>query len=181
AEITWQFFQNTLSKPARKKSMTKDYICILLCLLLTLNVAAQRNRKPISVLIVDGFSNHDWKQTTKVTKYILEKSGLFTVEVSTVPVDSAGQLDWKPAFKKYAVVIQNTNNINNNRLRWPENVEKQLETYVKNGGGLYVLHSGNNSFPHWDAYKKMIGLGWRPKTFGYALEINDERNIVRIP
>ena len=33
-----------------------------------------QNDKFIPVLIVDGFSNHDWKQTTAVTKWILEES-----------------------------------------------------------------------------------------------------------
>jgi type 1 glutamine amidotransferase len=141
---------------------------------------AQKN-KTTPVLIVDGFNNHDWKQTTKVIKWILEKSGRFTVDVSTVPADSVERESWKPVFKKYAVVIQNTNNIQNPRLRWPQPVETQLDEYVKKGGGLYILHSGNNAFPHWKEYDKMIGLGWRPKTYGYALEIDSNKNVARIP
>lgn len=128
------------------------------------------------VLIVDGFSNHDWKQTSNLTKRILEESGLFKVDISTME-DSA----WQPAFKQYAVVIQNTNNVFNTAIRWPRRVELALEDYVKNGGSLYVLHSGNNAFPHWKEYDKMIGLGWRPKTTGFALEIDSNRKIVRIP
>lgn len=133
------------------------------------------------ILIVDGFSNHDWKQTTLLTKRILEESKLFTVDVSTVPTDSIERDGWKPAFSNYAVVIQNTNNIQNPNLRWPRSVELELEDYVKNGGALYVLHSGNNAFAHWKEYDKMIGLGWRPATTGYALEIDKDRNIIRIP
>lgn len=140
-----------------------------------------QKRKLIRVLIVDGFSNHDWKQTTKLTKWMLEESGRFEVDVFTVPVDSLLQLDWKPGFKKYAVVIQNTNNIHDHRLRWPRHAEKELENFVKDGGGLYVLHSANNAFPHWAEYDKMIGLGWRPQSFGYALEIDSNRNIIRLP
>lgn len=128
------------------------------------------------VLIVDGFSNHDWKQTSNLTKRILEESGLFKVDISTM-VDSA----WQPAFKQYAVVIQNTNNVFNTAIRWPRRVEQALEDYVRSGGSLYVLHSGNNAFPHWKEYDKMIGLGWRPKTSGFALEIDSNRKMVRIP
>jgi type 1 glutamine amidotransferase len=146
----------------------------------SLYTVAQRG-KPIRVLIVDGFSNHDWKQTTAVTKWILEESGRFTVDISTIPTDSLERAAWKPVFKKYAVVIQNTNNIQNTRLRWPVHAEQELEVYVKKGGGLYILHSANNAFPHWNEYDKMIGLGWRPATTGYALEIDAARNIVRIP
>ena len=144
------------------------------------NLCAQK-KQVISVLIIDGFSNHDWKQTTAVTKWILEKSGRFSVAVSTIPADSSERSVWNPDFKKYAVVVQNTNNIHNTSLRWPATAEQALEKYVKAGGGLYILHSGNNAFPHWKEYDKMIGLGWRPRSTGYALEIDAAKNIVRIP
>ena len=155
-------------------------ISIVLFGFISIDVFAQKNR-PIPVLIVDGFSNHNWKQTTTVTKWILEKSGLFKVNISTIPSDSAEQASWRPEFKNYAVIIQNTNNIQNLLLRWPRHVEKELEEYVKKGGGLYILHSANNAFPHWKEYNKMIGLGWRPNTVGYALEIDSNKNILRIP
>jgi len=135
----------------------------------------------IPVLIVDGFSNHDWKQTSLLTKRILEKSGRFKVDISTAPTDSAGLILWEPEFEKYAVVIQNSNNLPDTDLRWPRKVEKQLERYVENGGGLYILHSANNSFPHWIEYDKMIGLGWRQFTSGYAIQIDSNRNLIRIP
>src|SRR3712207_4071131 len=58
-------------------------------------------QKTISVLIVDGFSNHDWIQTTAVIKWLLEKSGRFRVDVSTVPTDSLQLKNWRPAFNNY--------------------------------------------------------------------------------
>ena len=103
------------------------------------------------------------------------------MDISTIPADSAGQSAWLPPFNKYDVVIQNTNNIHNTKLRWPSRAERELEKYVRNGGGLYILHSANNAFPHWKAYDTMIGLGWRSDTVGYALEIDSKRNIIRIP
>lgn len=142
---------------------------------------AGTGRKSYSVLIVDGFSNHDWKQTTAVTRWMLEETGNFHVSVSTVPADSLERLSWLPDFSAYDVVIQNTNNIGNKRVRWPRAAEQRLEQYVSNGGGLYILHSANNAFSHWEEYNKMIGLGWRSKEEGYSLEINSDRNIVRIP
>lgn len=160
--------------------MFRLYIFLILLAVFSLPAVAQKH-KPIRVLIVDGFSNHDWKQTTAVTKWMLEESGLFTVEVNTVPADSIERLGWKPDFKPYAVVIQNSNNLPNLNWRWPRQAEEALEQYVKKGGGLYILHSGNNAFPHWAEYDKMIGLGWRPKTTGYALEIDSNKNIIRIP
>lgn len=48
--------------------------------------AKPSSAKPIKVLVVDGFSNHDWKQTTEFIRDTLEESGLFKVDVSTVPL-----------------------------------------------------------------------------------------------
>jgi uncharacterized protein len=39
----------------------------------------------LKVLIVDGQNNHNWRATTPLVKRILEKSGRFTVDVSTTP------------------------------------------------------------------------------------------------
>ncbi len=160
----------------------RNYVMLFGSLLLSAtNYLCAQKKQAIPVLIIDGFSNHDWKQTTAVTKWILEKSGRFRVAVSTIPGDSSERSVWKPDFKKYAFVVQNTNNINDTSLRWPAQAEQALEKYVKAGGGLYILHSGNNAFPHWKEYDKMIGLGWRRVSSGYALEIDAAKNIIRIP
>ncbi|MDC0087965.1 ThuA domain-containing protein [Akkermansiaceae bacterium] len=141
-----------------------------------------RDRDQIKVLIVDGFNNHDWKATTKDTKEILSASNLFTVEVSTAPEKQSAQGwdNWRPQFAKYDVVIQNCNSYGN-RPSWPKQVQEDLEQYVDQGGGLFVLHSANNAFPEWDEYNKMIGLGWRDKDFGASITISDDGEIITIP
>jgi type 1 glutamine amidotransferase len=154
------------------------FFCLGFSGLFVSDAFAQKNTL-IPVLIVDGFSNHDWKQTTKVTRWILEESGRFKVDVSTIPSDSVARSRWHANFNKYAVVIQNTNNIWTPQVRWPAAAEKELERYVANGGGLYILHSGNNAFSHWGEYDRMIGLGWREKTSGYAMEIDSNKKIIR--
>ena len=45
----------------------------------------------IRVLIVDGFSNHDWQQTTALICGILAPGGLFDVAVSTAPENSTSE------------------------------------------------------------------------------------------
>ena len=156
----------------------KLFIQLIFSGVFAMQLYAQKDNS-IPVLIVDGFSNHDWKQTTLVTKMILEQSGRFQVDVSTIPTDSLTHTNWLPQFDKYKVVIQNTNNIHNTKLRWPLQAETALKNYVKKGGGLYILHSANNAFPHWKEYDQMIGLGWRGENVGFALEIDDQKNIVR--
>lgn len=154
---------------------------IFLCAItLSCDTNSQANKK--RVLIVDGFSNHDWKQTTLVVRSILEESGLFSIDVSTIPVEDSMKLaSWLPEFSAYDVVIQNTNNVHNKALKWPRQVEQELEEYVEGGGGLYILHSANNAFPHWEEYNMMIGLGWRSKDDWPAIQIGTDGALIRIP
>jgi len=136
----------------------------------------------IRVLIVDGFSNHDWRQTTAVIRRILEADGHFAVDVSTSPPkkNSPGWDQWRPAFSDYDVVVQNCNDIGGGPS-WPKAVQKDLEDFVRSGGGLFVFHSANNAFRKWKEYNRMIGLGWRNKNFGWAITIDENEHIVRIP
>jgi type 1 glutamine amidotransferase len=134
-------------------------------------------------LIVDGFSNHDWRKTTGFILDALAASGRFTVEVSTSPgePDAAEWTSWHPDFAAYDVVIQNSNNIQQPELRWPGEVERDLESYVRSGGGLLIYHSANNAFPHWDEYDRMIGLGWRDADAGAALQLSADGHVRRVP
>jgi hypothetical protein len=154
---------------------------LLLAITLTCSTASA-NEAPISVLIVDGFSNHDWAQTTSVVTTILERTGRFTVSQSTLPADQAvADSDWLPDLSTYDVVIQNTNNIQAKALRWPRAAQVALETYVADGGSLYILHSANNAFPKWEAYNQMIGLGWRSPAQGSAIAYDATKTEQIIP
>ena len=139
-------------------------------------------REQTHVLIVDGFSNHNWERTTQLTREILESSGLFRVEVSTAPPTQTSEEwdSWRPQFSNYDVVIQNCNS-HGGRPTWPTEVQRDLEAFVAGGGGLYILHSGNNAFPEWEEYNRMIGLGWRNKNFGWALTVDSDGTLRRIP
>jgi hypothetical protein len=141
---------------------------------------ASTSKQPIRVLIVDGFSNHDWRLTTRYIRTILERAGGFAVEVSTSPptADAPGWDDWRPRFADYDVVVQNSNDIDGGPS-WPAQVREDLERFVRNGGGLYVWHSGNNAFPDWSAYNEMIGIGWRDQSFGIAIAVRDDGSLRR--
>ena len=159
--------------------------CLMLVLILIVIIAPAahaRDPAPIKVLIVDGFSNHDWKMTTVLLRGILEPSGLFQVSVSTAPPTGAspGWDQWRPKFGDYDVVIQTCNDIGGGPS-WPRTVQLDFEDYVKHGGGVLVFHSGNNAFPNWPAYNRMIGIGWRSRDQGTALAIDQREHIVRIP
>ena len=138
------------------------------------------SRGQIHVLIVDGINNHDWAAATAGIRSILDEAGGFSVDVSTLTPEMLNQ--WKPNLFKYQVLVNNFNGGHlDNGTRWPQPVEKQMEAYVKSGGGLVVWHAANNAFLHWAAYNDMIGLGWRNPAFGPGLAISDNGTVVTIP
>ncbi len=161
----------------------KRHLLTFAFILNTFSFVGYAQQKKIKVLIVDGFSNHDWKQTTYLVKNILESSDLFDVNISTAPLPSERKKwkSWKPKFNTYDVVIQNCNNIQDTSLVWHSRIKQKFEKYVKSGGGLYVLHSANNAFAGWKSYNDMIGLGWRNKDYGEALQIAKTGKITIIP
>jgi len=143
---------------------------VLLVVLCSASVASAADK--LKVLIVDGQNNHNWRATTPVMNQWLESSGHFTVEVATSP--QSGDLSgFRPKFEKYDAVLSNYNG-----KPWPEETQKALVDYVKGGGGLVVVHAANNSFPGWDEYNRMIGLGgWggRNETSGPYVYLKDDK------
>jgi type 1 glutamine amidotransferase len=134
----------------------------------------------LKALIVDGQNNHAvWPKATVMMKQYLEDSGLFEVEVARtkfisnhqreekwLPLAGAGESegkdkpmpdpDFSPNFKKYDVVLSN---FGFGAADWPEATRKNLEAYMKDGGGLVSVHAADNSWGNWEEFNKMIGLG----------------------
>lgn len=139
----------------------------------------------IPVLIVDGFSNHQWDKNTEYLQQILEASGKFEVSVSTCPDLEQHQSEWEnwnPNFSQYPVVIQTCNNIfKEDKQQWPDHVKQSFEKYVNEGGGVYMYHGATNAFKNWPTYNQMIGLGWRNKDFGVAVSITEDEQMEIIP
>jgi type 1 glutamine amidotransferase len=136
----------------------------------------------IKILIVDGYSNHDWQRTTQLLRGILEPTGLFEISVSTAPAkkDDPSSADWRPAFERYDVVLLNCNNLGGGPT-WPQPAREAFERFVRGGGGVFVFHSANNSFAEWEEYNRIIGLGWRKKDYGWAITVNEDGSLQRIP
>jgi type 1 glutamine amidotransferase len=159
----------------------------------------------LKVLIVDGQNNHAvWPKSTIMMKEYLEKSGLFEVEVARtrfisnykreeawLPLAGTGESEKKekpvpdpafsPDFSKYKAVVSN---FGFGAADWPEQTRRNLETYMKNGGGLVVVHAANNSWGDWQEFNRMIGLGgWggRNEKTGPYVYYDAEGNVVRDP
>ena len=133
----------------------KWLLAVLLALWSTTAMAA-----PIRVMILDGASAasyHDWKLTTQVMKRELEDAGLFEVTVVSAPPADGDFSNFHPDFAKYRAVV-----LNYDAQDWPAPLKAEFEAYMKNGGGLVVVHGADNAFPGWVAFNEMTGIGgWR--------------------
>lgn len=133
----------------------------------------------IKALIVDGQNNHAiWPKTTQMMKHYLEETGKFDVSVATTKPQGTDP-DFKPVFSDYNVVISN---FGSGAALWPEDTRKAFVEFVKNGGGLVVVHAADNSFPEWPEFNEMIGLGgWggRNESNGPYVYFDAEGKVVR--
>jgi len=158
------------------------WLCLTAIALAGCVSSSEVSEKKIRVLIVDGFSNHDWQQTTALIRCVLAQNNLFDVSVSTAPEKSGDPAlaSWRPKFSDYDVVIQNCNDISGGP-KWPEPVKKDFEDFVRNGGGVYIFHSAENAFVGWKEYEKMVGLCWRGANYGASIRLNEDGTLMRIP
>ena len=123
---------------------------------------------PIQVLLVTGQSNryHNWEVSSPIVKRQLEESGRFAVPLTTTPPKGAtpnqDMSSFAPRFSDYQVVV-----LDYEGFEFSAPVKQSLVDYIKNGGGLVVLHAADNAFPGWPEYNEMIGVGgWRGRTAG---------------
>jgi len=161
--------------------MYKPLAALILFVLVTPTLTADEGK--IRVLILDGQNNHNWRATTPVLKSALEKTGRFTVAVSSnlKPGDKPGTIEntvpFPPDLSRYDVLLSNYNG-----APWPAEFQMAMEGQVKAGKlGLVVFHAANNAFSGWPEFNKMIGMGWRGNKFGDRLYIDAEGKEIRQP
>lgn len=111
--------------------------------------------------------------TSFIEKYPL---GNAAYAISHDPIKTS---DFSMDFDKYDLVVTN---LGLDAASWPKATRTAFEDYMKNGGGLMVVHAANNSFGDWDEYNNMIGLGaWggRDASSGPYVYYNDAGEVVR--
>lgn len=179
------------------------FLCILASVV-AFQSAPLLAQEKLKALIIDGQNNHvRWPKTTVMMKSFLEESGRFEevdiqrtkyvwngdqkdldtyalddVEVEVVK-DPKSDPNFKPNFAEYDVVVSN---FGWNAASWPKETQVAFEKYMKSGGGLVVVHAADNSFPEWEAYNEMIGIGgWggRDVKSGPYVYFDKEGNLVR--
>lgn len=136
----------------------------------------------IRVLLVEGVTNHAWEKRANIVRAILARDGSFDVDITVSPSTAGDPAwdTWRPRFSDYDVVISGYNNLGG-LPTWPQEVRSAFAAYLQGGGGFYAFHEANNSFVEWPEYNRIIGLGWRDRTFGKAITVNVDGSLNEIP
>jgi len=117
----------------------------------------------LRVLIVTGddVPAHDWKETTPITREILEKSGRFEVRVSEKPADLAAE-----DLSAVDVVILSFRDGPGREV--PESARKKLLDFVASGKGLVAVHFAVAAMREWKEYAGLVGRVWVPRKSGHG-------------
>ena len=98
---------------------------------------------------------------------------------TTMTPEPMSDPNFTPDFSMYDVVISN---FGWKAAPWPKETQTALELYVSGGGGLVILHAGDNSFGDWEQFNRMIGMGaWGDRTEknGPYVYYNEANELVR--
>jgi len=139
---------------SKTKSMKKyifNVLSLAIIIMATLNACKDDKLK---ALVVTGQNNHNWEVSHEILSKILVNSNVFSCDVAVSPAKGEDMSSFKPDFAKYDVVVMDYNGDD-----WTKETQNNLEQFVKNGGGLVIYHAASNSFPAWEAFNKMAGVG----------------------
>jgi type 1 glutamine amidotransferase/HEAT repeat protein len=135
-------------------------VFLLATTLFSSTINAQTPAAPIRTLIVTGQNYHPWKMTSEALKLMLEDTGLFQADIVVSPPAKGSMKAFRPDFAAYRLVVLDYSGDD-----WLPATQKAFVSYVRNGGGVVVYHSANNTFPKWPEYNEIIGLaGWGERT-----------------
>lgn len=155
----------------------KNHRLLPLCLVALAVASPAFAADKLTALIVEGQNNHGvWPKTSAMMQSYLEASKLFKVDIVRTAKNGTDE-NFAPEFSKYNVVVSNYNG-----AAWPKKTQESFVSYMKNGGGLVIVHAANNSFGNWPAYNEMIGLGgWggRNEKSGPYVYFTDAGKLVR--
>ncbi|MBP6663066.1 MAG: ThuA domain-containing protein, partial [Paludibacter sp.] len=112
--------------------------------------------KPIKVMVLTGHDDkyHNWQIKATYIPAILRQYGNFDTDIVKMHDSSSEDSNFAPEFTKYKVIVLAINDV-----KWSEKTKLAFENYVRNGGGVVVVHEANNAFPEWKEFNAMIGLG----------------------
>jgi len=118
------------------------------------------------VMILTGHQHpaHLWKETTLALMHAMELDPRCQVSVSEQPEE---WLLGHPDLGAYDLLVMNY--CNWEKPGWDTQARQRLDTYVREGGGLAVIHFGNGAFHRslpgaadsdWPGYRKLVRRVW---------------------
>jgi type 1 glutamine amidotransferase len=110
----------------------------------------------IRTLLLGGTNNHDCARSAPFCKEVLEKTGLFAVDLVE---DPPSVLADKAALGTYGLIF-----LDYFGPDWGEPSRTNFIEAVRGGTGVCVLHAADNAFPGWREYEEMCMLCWREGT-----------------
>lgn len=117
--------------------------------------------KRVLILTGDDFQGHLWHQTGPEFAAILRADPRLEVTISESPSLLASQV-----LSSYDVVFLHFKNYAE-RLPTGEALWKNLEAYVRGGGGLVIAHFGCGAMQEWNGFVNVAGRVWDPKKPGH--------------
>jgi len=112
--------------------------------------------KPLSVLLLTGANNHDWRRSAPFFRDLLQASGRFVV---TLTEDPSAALTDPAAVARHELFF-----IDYNGPDWSNVARTNFLAAVRRGTGVAAVHATNNSFPHWEEFGRLLGLMWRQES-----------------
>ncbi|MBI3666817.1 MAG: ThuA domain-containing protein [Acidobacteria bacterium] len=139
----------------------------LLCLTACLAGTAAAESPKIQALIFSGRNNHEWRLTTAHLRNLLSATGRFEVRVDEAPAGCTAT-----TLAGFDLLV-----LDYNGPRWGPGCEQAVETFVRGGKGLVVIHAASYAFggleilgeghvrtgqrePAWAEYARMVGGSW---------------------
>jgi type 1 glutamine amidotransferase len=118
-------------------------------------------KKRILILTGDDFQAHHWRTTGTEFATILRADPRLEVTISESPylLDS-------PVLSSYDAVFLHFKNYAE-RLPSRESLWKNLEAYIRGGGGLVIAHFGCGALQEWNGFVDVAGRVWDPKKRGH--------------
>jgi len=135
--------------------MKKQLLLLVLLLFQIIPQLFSRDCGKIKLLIMSGRNNHEWQQTTSYLEKLFSQTVKFTFFVTNQP-DTLKLSD----FQKFDVVLSNWNSWPENDLRWPEQTEKALLSFIENGGGFVTYHASSSAFYKWPEFQEISTAAW---------------------
>lgn len=115
---------------------------------------------PVTVVLLSGRNNHDWRTTTPVLVRIIEGAGLAVRVEERVAEMTPASLDGA------RVVVSNFNVFGQEDPGpvWGPEMRRAFLEFIRRGGGFIGVHAGGSVFYDWPDFQDLCGGWWGPQT-----------------